>query len=282
MMTAKGNQMEIKAFRHLWGYPISSDATYRKIRDDGYTGIEGGLIGIERPDDFRRALREYGLEFVGQVYTAEFTKGHTVAEHLRSLECEIEKLLPFEPVLINVHSGEDTWSIDEMHEYFDDAVKLQRRLSVPIAHETHRGRCLFHPTVTRAVLEAHGEIRIVADLSHWVCVCERLLEDQQAAIALAAERTVYVHARMGFSQGPQLSDPRSDQFAAERAAFESWWRIIYDLMRRRGMTTFSFCPEYGPPPYLPVLPFTGVPVTDLPTVCNWQAERVRELVRQWQ
>src|SRR6516165_1581548 len=36
--------MQIKVFRHLWGYPITSDATYRKIRDDGYTGIEVGLI----------------------------------------------------------------------------------------------------------------------------------------------------------------------------------------------------------------------------------------------
>jgi hypothetical protein len=273
--------MESKAFRHLWGYPITSDATYRVIRDDGYAGIEFGLLRGQRAEDYRQGLRQHGLEFVGQVYTAEFTKGHSVAEHLKSLEFEIEKLLPLSPVLINAHSGEDTWSIDEMHEYFDGAAKLQRRFDVPIAHETHRGRCLFHPTVTRLVLEAHAKIQIVADLSHWVCVCERLLEDQQATIALAAERTVYVHARMGYSQGPQVSDPRSELVATERAAFELWWHAIYESMRRRGLAEFCFCPEYGPPPYLQVLPFTGVPVTDLPAICNWQAERIRELVRQW-
>jgi hypothetical protein len=240
------------------------------------------LIGIPRPDDFQQALREYGLQFIGQVYTAEFSKGHSVAEHLKSLEREVEKLLPLKPVLINVHSGEDTWSIDEMHEYFAAAAGIERRLRVPIAHETHRGRCLFHPTVTRLLLEAHAEIKIVADLSHWVCVCERLLEDQQAAIDLAAERTLHVHARIGYSQGPQVADPRCNSLAAERAAFESWWRTMYDSMRRRGLAAFSFCPEYGPPPYLPVLPFTGMPVADLPAVCNWQAERVRELVRQWE
>jgi sugar phosphate isomerase/epimerase len=222
------------------------------------------------------------LEFVGQVYTAEFTKGRSVAEHLKSLESEIERLRPLSPVLINAHSGEDTWTIDEMHDYFDGAERLQQRLDVPLAHETHRGRCLFHPTVTRLVLDAHPEIQIVADLSHWVCVCERLLEDQQAAIDLAAERTVYVHARTGYSQAPQVSDPRSDLVSAERAAFESWWQAIYRSMRRRGIAEFRFCPEYGPPPYLPVLPFTGMPVADLPAICNWQAERLRELVREWQ
>ena len=206
---------EAKAFRHLWGYPITSDATYRQIREDGYDGIEFGLLASQRADDYRDALRQHGLEFIGQVYTAEFTKGHSVKEHLASLEAEVEKLLPLEPVLINAHSGEDTWTLAEMHDYFENAAKLQRRWSVPIAHETHRGRCLYHPTVTRLILEAHPEIQLVADLSHWVCVCERLLEDQPATVAQAAERTVHVHARMGYSQGPQVSDPRSDQFAAE-------------------------------------------------------------------
>lgn len=273
--------MNTKAFRHLWGYPIVFDDTFRQIRDDGYVGIETGLLGIQRPEVFQEALRRYGLEFIGQVYTAEFSKGHSVGEHLASLECEIEKLLPLGPVLINIHSGEDTWSLDEMHEYFGGVAKLQARLAVPLAHETHRGRCLFHPTVSRLLLEAHPEVRLVADLSHWVCVCERLLEDQQAAIALAAERTVHVHARMGYSQGPQVSDPRSDLVAAERTVFESWWHTIYESMRRRGLPAFSFCPEYGPPPYMPVLPFTGAPVTDLACICNWQAQRIGELAREW-
>jgi sugar phosphate isomerase/epimerase len=274
--------MQAKAFRHLWGYPATSDATYRKIRDDGYDGIEVGLIGVERVDEFRQALKHYGFEFVGQVYTAEFTKGHSVDEHLRSLECEVEKLLPFGPVLVNSHSGEDTWTLDEMHRYFDGAAKIQQKVGVAIAHETHRGRCLFHPTITRLLLEAHPEIRLVADVSHWVCVCERFLQDQAAVIALAAERTVHVHTRMGYTQGPQVSDPRCEQVALERTVFESWWRIMYDSMRLRGLPAFSYCPEYGPPPYLPVLPFTGVPVTDLPAICNWQAGRIRELLRKWQ
>jgi hypothetical protein len=35
------------------------------------------------------------------------------------------------------------------------------------------------------------------------------------------------------------------------------------------------CPEFGPQPYLPSLPFTNVPVTDLNAVCNWVAGHLR-------
>ena len=45
--------MNTKAFRHLWGYPIVSDDTFRQIRDDGYVGIETGLLGIQRPEAFQ-------------------------------------------------------------------------------------------------------------------------------------------------------------------------------------------------------------------------------------
>ena len=273
--------MQAKAIRHLWGYPITSEDTFRQIRDDGYRGIETDMSGIKSPDAFCRAMKQYGLEFIGQVHTGQFTKGQTVDEHLKTLEVGVAKLLSLAPVLINAHSGEDTWTLDEMHAYFDGAAKLQKQLPVPLAHETHRGRCLFHPTIARLILEAHPEIQLVADVSHWVCVCERLLEDQESTISLAAERTVYVHTRIGYSQGPQVSDPRMEQANAERIAFESWWRTIYDAMRRRGLPAFLFCPEFGPPPYMPVLPFTGMPVADLPGICNWQAQRIRELADLW-
>jgi hypothetical protein len=264
--------METKAFRHLWGYPIVSPATFQTIRDAGYVGIETNFDSIADYPAFHEGLRKHGLEFIGQVHTAGFTKGHTADRHLSSLEAEVKKLLPLEPVLINIHSGEDTWPMEEMHAYFRGAVGLEERLGVPFAHETHRGRCLFHPALARILLEAHPEIKLVADLSHWVCVCERLLEDQRETL----DRTVYVHTRVGCAEGPQVSDPRDERYAAENEAFEGWWKMIYQSMKRRGLSAFSFCPEYGPPPYMTTLPFTGMPVADLEEVCNWQADRIRQ------
>jgi sugar phosphate isomerase/epimerase len=274
--------MELKPFRHLWGYPITSPATFRAIRDTGYVGIETPLFAIDDPQGFQDGLQKNGLEFIGQVHTAGFTKGHSPEKHLASLEAEVKKLLPLRPVLVNIHSGEDTWPLDDMHAYFRGAAELERKLGMPLAHETHRGRCLFHPTIAKILLEAHPEINLVADWSHWACVCERLPDDQPETFALAADRTIYIHARVGHAQGAQISDPRDERFAAECQAFEGWWRLIHQSMHRRGLPAFSFCPEYGPPPYLPTLPYTGMPVADLESICNWQAERIRQLFAHWQ
>jgi sugar phosphate isomerase/epimerase len=271
--------MEIKAFRHLWGYPITSPATFRAIREAGYVGIETSLLSIEDVPSFREGLKANGLEFIGQVHTAGFTKGHSAKEHLDWLAAEVKRLLPLGPILINIHSGEDTWPAEAMHAYFRGAAELEKSLGVPFAHETHRGRCLFHPSFAKMLLESHPEIKLVADLSHWACVCERLLEDQQETITLAAEHTVYVHARMGHAEAPQIADPRDERFSEERKAFEGWWRTIYESMRRRGLPAFAFCPEYGPPPYMPTLPYSGMPVADLEAICNWQAARVREIFK---
>ena len=41
------------------------------------------------------------------------------------------------------------------------------------------------------------------DFSHWVCVCERLIEDQIDIVRQCAERCLHVHARVGYEEGPR-------------------------------------------------------------------------------
>ena len=91
------------------------------IRDEGYAGIEAGMNAVGDRELFGEALKQNGLEVIGQVYTAGFTKGHSADQHLRCLEAEVRELLPLEPVLVNIHSGEDTWPLDTMHRYFRGA-----------------------------------------------------------------------------------------------------------------------------------------------------------------
>ena len=39
------------------------------------------------------------------------------------------------------------------------------------------------------------------------------------------------------------------------------------------MAESTLTPEFGPAPYLQLLPFTQVPVTNLADVCDWMARR---------
>jgi len=149
---------------------------------------------------------------------------------------------------------------------------------VIITHETHRGRCLFHPTISRELLEEFPALKLTFDISHWVCVCERLIDDQMETIRLAADRTLHVHCRLGHQEGPQTPDPRSDQWVEERGAFYGWWTLIAESMQARGIETYSFCPEFGPPPYQARDAQTGEVIGDLKAICDWQKDEVERLV----
>jgi hypothetical protein len=43
----------------------------------------------------------------------------------------------------------------------------------------------------------------------------------------------------------------------------------------------TVCPEFGPPPYLPTLPYSGKPVADLGEVCDWQRGRQASHFKAW-
>ena len=95
-------------------------------------------------------------------------------------------------------------------------------------------------------------------------------------MTLVIERTDHIHSRVGYSQGPQVPDPRAPEYAGELAAHEEWWDRIWDSMEVRGREWASMTPEFGPYPYQQAVPFTGEPMVDLREVCDWQAGRQRE------
>jgi hypothetical protein len=75
-------------------------------------------------------------------------------------------------VLINSHSGKDSWSQGESENFFAAAIEYEKELGIPICHETHRGRILYSPWVAREIIPKFPQLKLNADLSHWVNVAE--------------------------------------------------------------------------------------------------------------
>lgn len=143
---------------------------------------------------------------------------------------------------------------------------------VPIAHETHRQRLLFSPYSCRDVLKSPGmeALKITADLSHWCCVCEHVFDPSDPrddwwpeVLALVAKHTTLIHARVGYDEGPQVSDPSAPEYKGQVASHMAWWKAIWASQKARGFTEFFAEPEFGPAPYQQMLPHTAVPTTDL-------------------
>ncbi|WP_246358601.1 hypothetical protein [Paenibacillus phytorum] len=184
-------------------------------------------------------------------------------------------------MLIVSYSARDCMEWKEQKSFFQTALAVEEEVGIQVAHETHRHRAMFTPWNTAALLDEFPALKIAADFSHWCCVCESLLEDQSEVLHLAMERTIHVHARVGHSQGPQVPHPGAPEYAAELAAHEAWWRQIVKN-RIAGKASFlSITLEYGPPNYMPTLPFSNQPVSELWDICLWNAKRLEALFPDW-
>jgi hypothetical protein len=267
--------MQLRIFRHLWGVSDRWQDVFPQIVAAGYAGIEAELPSDDELEGFAAALRRHGLDYIAQVQTV----GDTVAEHVLSLQGQLEHALRLAPHCVVAMSGRDSWTQPQSEEFFGRALELEATHAIAIAHETHRSTAFYSPWPTQAILQRFAQLKVCCDYSHWVVVTERLLADAHDVIALTAEHAHHVHARVGYEQGPQVPDPAAPEARAQLEAHEDWWDQIWDAQQRRGLAVSTLTPEYGPPPYLHTLPYTSMPTADPWQVTNWHADRLRERFR---
>ena len=264
--------MKLVLVRHLWGVTEPWETAFPRFKSLGYGGIECGVPPPAERKRFRALLGEQGLSWVCQ----QWTGGKSVEEHLDSFKKQAEAGLECSPRIINSHSGRDGWDEADSCRFFEKALDFGKAAGVEIIHETHRGRILFNPWVTKRMLDRFPGLRLASDYSHWVCVNESLLWDDEAILRQCARRAAHIHARVGYPEGPQVPDPRAPEFKEAVERHELWWDWIWDAQERAGAEESTLCPEFGPAGYLHTLPYTNVPVADQAEICEWQARRQKE------
>ena len=264
--------MKLEMFRHLWGIEEPKESSFSRIRQTGhYVGIETSLPPKGEENRFRDLLAEHSFAFIPMI----FTKGTCLSEHVKSFADQLEAAGQFAPPCVTSHSGELVLP-GGLDRFFKEAVRVENALGVSVAHETHRARVLFNPWITAHVLNEVEGVQLCADFSHWVCVCERLLDTEKDIIQLAADRVIHIHSRVGYEEGPQVPDPRAPEYANHLHHHEQWWDMIWGSQGRRGLKISRMTPEFGPPQYFHALPYTQQPVANLWDICNWQAQRQHE------
>lgn len=265
--------MNILITRSMWDFPDDPLEKFLvRVKEGGFDGTDLHLPFLkEKPGRIRSLHDEYGLLLIGMITT----DGATVSEHLDSLERRFSLAAEIGPAHLNCHTGRDIFPFEENLRIFLRAGELSEKHGISISHETHRGRALFSTLATRDILAAMGTIRLTADFSHWCCVHESLLADQAEIMETAAQRTDYIHARVGHMEGPQVPDPRAPEWAGELDCHIGWWKRIAEIHRRRNSPLLAICPEFGPWPYMPTLPWTRQAVTNLWDVTVWMKDLLR-------
>lgn len=277
--------MDLHLYRHAWGWTGSLPDLVRRARAEGYRGIETPIWNL-KPDQVSAlgdALTEHGMAIIVQIHPGGFQGGshRTVDADVTSFIEQAEAAVALKPVLINAHSGFDAWNRQDTLRFYRHIIGVERLLPVPVAHETHRGRCFGSPWAVRDLLPQIPEIRFTADFSHWCCVAERLVDDQWEVIQEVARRTIHLHARVGHSQGPQVPDPRHPRWADAVTAHERWWDLVWNAQADAGHPQTSLTPEFGPFPYLPAQDDPREASALLEDIIAWQADRQYSRFAAW-
>lgn len=266
--------MEILFTKANWEVSHLSVASFVDLAAaDGYDVTEIYLPPrVESTAEIRALHDAAGLKIISQIVT----EGRTPDDHLRSLKELYLRAVELNPLFINCHTSKDHFPFADSMRIFEAAEKLVAEHGVPIFHETHRGRALFSAPATLEFLRHLPNLRLTADFSHWVCVHESDLSDQPEALATAMQATRHIHARVGFDEGPQISDPRNPVHAPWLDRFTDWWKQILELRRAEGCEWCTVTPEFGPAPYMPLTGSSPDPVGDAWEYNLWMRNYLRQ------
>jgi hypothetical protein len=266
--------MRAKFIRTLWGVTAPLHEYLPLLAARGFAGIETSPL-FHTPQDLMEILdhlkpeelplRKVPLQFILLVLTS----GETVHQHLQSIRDQINTCLSLtiNPIKVNIHGGCDYWNWGLVVDYFEGfQLIIAEYPTLLLMHETHRSRMMYSPWATHKILIAYPDLRITADLSHWVVVAERHLftNEFSECMELIYRNTSHIHARPCSPQFIQLSEPSDPYFIEDVEAFKTYWRNILKEQKLLGINEITVDPEFGPPPYSLVKHHSnGVMIRDL-------------------
>ncbi|MGH8778485.1 sugar phosphate isomerase/epimerase family protein [Paraburkholderia sp.] len=271
--------MQLDIFRSLWGYHGSRRTAFEAARDAGVAGIETRLpLDVEGRIALAQDLADHALDYIAVCFTDSAVlpdQRATPAMHLADLNRKLDWASELAPRFVNVLAGNDRWPLAQQVDFFGSALDIAQRHGQTCSFETHRARSLYSPWVTLDLIRQLPALRFTTDISHWVVVCERLLDDAADDLTPFVERVHHIQARVGYDQGPQVPHPGAPEYAGALGFHQRHWEAVWRSQQARGYTHTTLTPEFGPDGYLHHLPFTDVPVADLAALNVWMEHAER-------
>lgn len=252
----------VKIMGTNWGFDGRVDAFCAKAKAAGYDGIEMWWPGdATAQKELFDALKKYQLD-IGFLCGVGDSDPQKHLQNFKAMinECAQQKIQ--KPHYINCHSGKDYFPEEINNHIIQHTIDLVKETGLTICHESHRSRILFAAHVAKKYIQRFNELRMTLDISHWCNVHESLLHDQEDTVQLALTRVDHIHARVGHPEGPQVSDPRAPEWQDAVKRHIGWWDQVVELKIKSGAKQITILTEFGPPDYMPTLPYTRQPLAD--------------------
>ncbi|MBT8306593.1 MAG: sugar phosphate isomerase/epimerase [Maribacter sp.] len=258
------DKKSIQFFQTNWGNELSWDAFCQRTKASGYDGIEVWLpSGKESQDHLKAALEKYDLAIA---FLNGTNKSLPFEEGLTAYKNHFNTLIEWKPVYINCHTGSDFLTFEQNKAFIDVANKISKASGIPIYHETHRGRFSYNLPDTNTYLNEITDLNLTLDISHWMVVHESLLQGKDELLKEVINKSKHIHARVGHAEGPQVNDPEAPEWKSALDRHMDIWETVIKKEWANGSDIFTITTEFGPPNYLPALPYTQIPVAD-----QWKA-----------
>jgi len=253
--------MKIKILSPLWGHEhLDFGLFLKQITTAGYDGIE---TWVPAEKENKHLLMDYIDNQETYLVTHQHeASGSTFNKFRTSYAENLDQCAALHPLLINSHTGRDYFSIQQLLDLVAVAEDFSAKTGITVVHETHRGRMGYSPQMTAQLFEKNPDFLLTADFSHWTCVTESMLDNFQAILKQAISRSRHLHARVGFEQGPQVTDPRAPEWQYAVSKFTTWWDEIIGINEQLNTPIMPITTEFGPIPYMPTIPFSRQPVAD--------------------
>lgn len=246
--------MIIDFFCPRWGSEnIKWEIFLADVKKAGYTGIEWFPTG-EKTEHQKvlSLLQQHELQFC--VVMAVMGQ-HDFENHLAALKKQLLDICElrdgeFGPLFITAQTGREYYTQEQVEECILCCHRVTHQTGVPVYQETHRNKWAYAAHVVYPFLERHPDLLITLDISHWYCVSESYLEDQQYVVEKAIEHARHIHARVGHTEGPQVFDPSAPEYAEALEAHLKVWDKYIQSKLQQGADKCTITPEFGPPPYM--------------------------------
>lgn len=247
--------MGFQVYQALWGMtalPYGEDEEW-SLAEKIETAVGGGFDGVDVPwtplfpsAEAIEIVRRDGIPFGTTCFP-------TSAEDLREIAAAF-RALDLAPAYINVQPNKRVFTVDEGIAYLGDLSRVAAEAGLRINVETHRDRLTANLRFTLQLIEALPDLRLTADLSHYVVGEEFAVwpvsDEDQELIGRIIRRADAFHGRVASREQVQVT-AGWESHREWLELFKGWWEDGFRLWQERSgpdEDLFFVC-ELGPPWY---------------------------------
>lgn len=237
-----------------WGFEdIPWDTFLKQVKEEGFAGIE--WFPFADSSDYNKVLdllNDYQLDFA--IVMAVIEPYSNFENYLLKLEKDLHQLMDVRneikaPLFFSAQIGREFFDEGQLKKCLTLCQQIEEKYKTPIHQETHRNKWSYAAHVVAPVLEKEPSLKLTLDVSHWFCVSESYLEDQQNAVNKAIKHTKHIHARVGNTQSSQVWDPANAEYEEALSAHLAIWDK-WIIQMKTNNEPITITTEFGPAPYL--------------------------------